>query len=81
MARPFARLKLGYFPLPIEESQNIRVLLMPSGQYAGIDSCVGDGSALIEITKDRGASVPLTVLRRRSALILMLSLDGSRADT
>jgi len=24
MARPIARLKLGYFPLPIEEAQNIR---------------------------------------------------------
>ena len=28
MARPIARLKLGYFPLPIEEAQNIRALLM-----------------------------------------------------
>jgi hypothetical protein len=30
MARPIARLKLGYFPLPIEEAQNIRSLLMAS---------------------------------------------------
>ena len=29
MARPIARLKLGYFPLPVEEAQNIRALLLP----------------------------------------------------
>ena len=26
MARPIARLKLGYYPLPMEEAQNIRSL-------------------------------------------------------
>src|SRR5271167_764602 len=55
MARPIARLKLGYFPLPIEEAQNIRRLLLPSPPYAAIDPCIGDGTALIEITKDTGA--------------------------
>ena len=55
MARPIARLKLGYFPLPIEEAQNIRALLLPTAPYAAIDPCVGDGTALIEITKDTGA--------------------------
>ena len=54
MARPIARLKLGYFPLPIEEAQNIRALLLPTAPYAAIDPCVGDGTALIEITKDTG---------------------------
>jgi hypothetical protein len=48
------RLKLGY-PLPIEEAQNIRALLVPSGPYAAVDPCVGDGTALVEITKDAGA--------------------------
>src|SRR5271165_4408619 len=52
MARPIAKLKLGYFPLPIEEAQNIRALLLPTAPYAAIDPCVGDGTALIEITKD-----------------------------
>src|ERR1035438_9775887 len=55
MARPIARLKLGYFPLPIEEAQNIRALLISSAPYAAIDPCVGDGTALLEVTKDTDA--------------------------
>ena len=54
MARPIARLRLGYFPLPIEAAQNIRTLLLTTAPYAAIDPCVGDGAALIEITKDTG---------------------------
>jgi hypothetical protein len=27
MSRPFSRMKLGYYPLPVEETQNIRTLL------------------------------------------------------
>jgi hypothetical protein len=53
--RNAGRLKLGYYPLPIEEARNIRALLVPSGPYAAIDPCLGDGTALIEITKDSGA--------------------------
>ena len=55
MARPIARIKLGYYPLPIDEARNIRSLLVSSAPYAAIDPCVGDGTALIEITKDTGA--------------------------
>jgi hypothetical protein len=53
--RNAGRLKLGYYPLPIEEAQNIRALLVPSGPYAAVDPCVGDGTALIQITKDTSA--------------------------
>jgi len=53
--RNAGRLKLGYYPLPIDEARNIRALLVPSGPYAAIDPCVVDGTALIEITKDSGA--------------------------
>ena len=53
--RNAGRLKLGYYPLPIDEAQNIRALLVSSAPYAAIDPCVGDGTALIEITKDTGA--------------------------
>ena len=54
MARPISRFKLGYYPLPVEEARNIRALLVSSAPYAAIDPCVGDGTALIEITKDTG---------------------------
>ena len=42
MARPIARLKLGYYPLPMEEAQNIRALLLPTAPYAAIDPCVSN---------------------------------------
>ena len=53
--RNAGRLKLGYYPLPVEEAQNIRALLVPSAPYAAIDPCAGDGTALLEITKATGA--------------------------
>ena len=53
--RNVGRLKLGYYPLPIDEARNIRSLLVSSATYAAIDPCVGDGTALIEITKETGA--------------------------
>ncbi len=55
--RNAGRLKLGYYPLPIDEARNFRSLLVSSAPYAAIDPCVGDGTALIEITKDTGACV------------------------
>src|SRR5664280_3036803 len=55
--RNAGRLKLGYYPLPVEEAQNIRALLLRSAPYAAVDPCVGDGTALLEITKDTGAQL------------------------
>jgi hypothetical protein len=55
MSRPFSRMKLGYYPLPVEETHNIRTLLIPSGAYSAIDPCAGDGTAVIEITRGTGA--------------------------
>src|SRR5208337_909617 len=52
--RNAGRLKLGYYPLPVEEAQNIRALLLTAVPYAAIDPCAGDGTALIEITRDSG---------------------------
>src|SRR5271165_4066717 len=48
--RNAGRLRLGYYPLPVEEAQNIRALLMSSAPYSAIDPCAGDGTALLEIT-------------------------------
>ncbi len=55
MSRLISRLKLGYYPLPVEEARNIRALLLSSAPYAAIDPCIGDGTALIEITRETGA--------------------------
>ena len=52
--RNAGRLKLGYYPLPVEEAEKIRPLLLPTTPYEAIDPGVGDGTALIEITRDTG---------------------------
>ena len=53
--RNAARIKLGYYPLPVEEACNIRSLLVPSAPYSAIDPCVGDGTALTELTWNTSA--------------------------
>ena len=55
MSRLISKLKLGYYPLPVEEARKIRALLTASGPYSAIDPCAGDGTALIEVTKDSDA--------------------------
>jgi hypothetical protein len=55
MSRPFARLKLGYYPLPPEEALKIHSLLVTPSPYGAIDPCAGDGTALLKITRDTGA--------------------------
>jgi tRNA1(Val) A37 N6-methylase TrmN6 len=55
MSRPFARLKLGYYPLPTEEALNIHSLLVASSPYTAIDPCAGDGTALLKITNGTSA--------------------------
>ncbi len=50
MARNVARLKMGYFPLPLTEASNIRSLLSFSGPCCVVDPCAGKGTALNLIT-------------------------------
>ena len=67
--RNAGRLKLGYFPLPAEETRSIRALLISTAPYAAIDPCVGDGSAVLELTRDAGA------------FLSGIELDADRAAT
>jgi hypothetical protein len=55
MSRPFSRIKLGYYPLPVDEARKIGTLLVASEPYSAIDPCAGDGTALVEITLGTGA--------------------------
>jgi hypothetical protein len=58
MSRLVSKLKLGYYPLPIEEARNISaVLLASSTSFSAIDPCAGDGTALLEITKNTSAQL------------------------
>ena len=68
MARGAARLKMGYYPLPPTEAQNIRSLLNFSGTCSVIDPCAGKGTALNLIT----AGVP--------AFRFGVELDTARAE-
>lgn len=56
--RNAGRLKLGYYPLPLSESQRLRAhLLFPDKACTALDPCVGDGCAF-EILVRGSAAVP-----------------------
>jgi Uncharacterised methyltransferase family (DUF6094) len=55
MARSFARLKMGYYPLPESEGTKLRGFLQFNGPASAVDPCVGQGTALDLITE--GADV------------------------
>ena len=55
MARNTARLKMGFYPLPVSEAARLRGMLECIGTASVIDPCVGQGTALETIT--HGADV------------------------
>jgi hypothetical protein len=55
MARNAARLKMGHYPLPVNEAVRLRALLEFTGPASVVDPCVGQGTALEIITQ--GADV------------------------
>ena len=55
MARSVAKLKMGFYPLPVSEGANLRQLLSFTGPASVVDPCVGQGVALNLIT--HGADV------------------------
>jgi Uncharacterised methyltransferase family (DUF6094) len=50
--RNAGRLKLGHYPLPVEEASNLSQLLLAPAPFFAVDPCAGDGTALLEVTKD-----------------------------
>ena len=68
--RNTARLKMGYYPLPEIEAQNLRSLLQYAGTASVLDPCVGQGIALNRVTCDaalRRYGVELDAERARVA--------------
>lgn len=49
--RSAGRLKLGYFPLPIEEARRLRRLLQADKLFSVLDPCAGTGEALHLLTE------------------------------
>lgn len=67
-----ARLKLGFYPLPVEHGPSIRARLeFPPAvtPAAALDPCAGEGAALKAITKDSGS------------VLYGVELDSNRAET
>lgn len=51
--RSVARIKLGYYPLPLSEALRLRALLEFSAEGASVlDPCVGTGDALLHLTRE-----------------------------
>lgn len=45
------KLRLGYFPLPLDEARRIRAYpRFPASPFSAIDPCIGDGAAFLTIT-------------------------------
>ena len=67
--RPVAKLKMGFYPLPLPEAERIRRFMhFPQNSCVAIDPCIGDGTAFAVITGD----VP--------ALRYGIELDAYRAE-
>ena len=67
--RPVAKLKMGFYPLPLPEAERIRRFLRyPENSCAAIDPCIGDGTAFAVITGEA------------PALLYGIELDAYRAE-
>lgn len=47
--RPAGRLKLGFYPLPVQEADRIRIRLHYPDEFAALDPCVGDGAVFSRV--------------------------------
>ena len=68
--RNAGRLKLGYYPLPIEEARNLRNLLIAPQPFFAVDPCAGDGTTLLELMQNlpaQSAAIELDADRAAAA--------------
>ena len=78
------RLKLGFYPLPIEEAGRIRLLLDYPNEFAALDPCVGDGvafSRLLEGTNAYPYGVEIDAYRAEQAAQLGIQVIQASAMT
>ena len=50
--RKSGRLKLGHYPLPLEEAQRLKSMLHFSESASVLDPCIGTGTALMSLTEN-----------------------------
>lgn len=53
--RPNAKIKLGFFPLPVAEADRLRSCLSFPAEFSALDPCVGDGVAFTHLLKETAA--------------------------
>ncbi len=78
------RLKLGFYPLPIEEAGRIRLLLQYPDEFTALDPCVGDGvafSRLLEGTNAYRYGVEIDAYRAEQAAQLGIQVIQASAMT
>jgi len=78
------RLKLGFYPLPCNEAERIRVHLQYPDQFAALDPCVGDGvafSRLVAQAKAYAYGIEIDAFRAEQAGKLGIQLiHGNTMD-
>ena len=83
--RNVARLKMGYYPLPVAEGVKLRSLLSFAGLASVIDPCAGQGTALELVTSDapvRRYGIELDAERARIASSKGIeTIQGNTFDT
>src|SRR5437763_15795523 len=83
--RNAGRLKLGYYPLPIQEARNLRNLLIAPQPFFAVDPCSGDGTTRLELTQNlpaQSAAIELDADRAAAAAARgITTIHGSTFDS
>ena len=78
------RLKLGFYPLPVEEVQRIRVRLQYPDEFAALDPCLGDGiafSRLLEASNAHAYGIEVDAYRAEQAAQLGIQVVHANTMT
>ena len=76
------RMKLGFYPLPAQEAERIRVRLQFPDEFAAVDPCVGDGlafSRLLGSARAHAYGIEIDAFRAEQALQLGIQVLHANA--
>jgi hypothetical protein len=80
--RPHGKAKLGFYPLPLAETERLRHCLTFATEFSALDPCVGDGVAFTHLlagTQARRYGIEIDADRAEQAA--RLSIDTLQANT
>ncbi len=76
------RLKLGFYPLPVNEAERIRIRLQYPDEFSALDPCVGDGVAFSRLLGESNAhSYGIEIDAYRAEQAAELSIHVLQANT